>query len=273
MTRKIAFLPMLFAAFCLSNATSSAIAEQFPNSDIQWILDQYHVSEPVSLISAEGLAGWTWTNGRQITQARWLNQDGKLVLDRSENTRGLPGGDLVTARQYTNFVLDFSWIASRGANSGIKYRLKNFGPRVEYSETYGWLGCEYQILDDFNRREGTSGDGRWSAASLYYVLAPDSEKKRLNPHGELNTGRIVVLNNRIEHWLNGVKVLQGDVGSDTWNDAIAQSKFAREGARPGEGFGENPTGYILLQDHGNSITFETLVIREIGEKRNDTLSQ
>jgi len=262
--QRTVFFLLLLAAFCLSGIAD----ERFPDSDIQWILDQYYVSEPVSLIPAEGLAGWTRTGGREIaSQSRWSSQGGTLILEHSERTRNFQGGDIVTARQYTNFVLDFAWVASRGTNSGIKYRLKNFGPRVEYSETHGWLGPEYQILDDFNRREGTSGDGRWSAASLYYVLAPDREKKRLNPHGELNTGRIVVLDNHIEHWLNGVKVLQGEVGSDTWNEAIAQSKFLRESARPGDGFGENPTGYILLQDHGNTITFETLVIREIGGRK------
>ena len=262
MIRKFTFSQMLFAACCLS----CVAAEQFPDSNIQWILDQYQVSEPVSLIPAEGLAGWTWTGGRKIPQqTKWSVQNGKLVLDQSSRTHDLPGGDLVTAKQYTNFVLDFAWIATQGCNNGIKYRLKNF-PKVEDSEVYGWLGCEYQILDDFNRGEGTREDGRWSTASLYDLIGPDKEKKKLNPHDELNTGRIVVLDNHIEHWLNGVKVLQCEVGNDTWKSAVARSKFARD-VKLGEGFGANPTGFIMLTDHGNTITFEKIVIREIGAKK------
>ena len=262
MIRKFSFATMSFAAFCLI----SVAAERFPDSDIQWILDQYHVSEPVSLIPAEKLVGWTWHNGREITRARWSVQDGKLVFDHSDSTRNLPGGDIVTAKQYGNFVLDFVWMVSQGCNSGLKYRLKNF-PKTETSETHGWLGCEYQLLDDFNRGEGSKADSRWSTASLYDVFGPDKGKKRLNPHGQVNTGRIVVLDNHIEHWLNGEKVLQCEVGSEAWKNAVAQSKFQRDDAKAGEGFGENPIGFISLQDHGNTITFEKIVIREIGKKK------
>ena len=264
MIRKLVFSLILLVAFCLSSIAD----ERFPDSDIQWILDQYHVSEPVSLIPAEGLAGWTWHNGRRIAQARWSVQEGKLVLDHSEQNRNLPGGDLVTAEQYTNFVLDFAWIVSRGTNSGIRYRLKNF-PNIEGAEVSGWLGCEYQLLDDFNRGEGTRGDGRWSTASLYELFAPDKTKKHLNPHGQVNTGRIVVLDNRLEHWLNGEKVMQCKVGNDAWKNAVVQSKFKREGIKTGEGFGENPMGFISLQEYGNDnpITFDKIVIREIGEKK------
>jgi len=265
MIRRITFFPVLLAAFCLSAFAD----DRFPNSDIQWILDQYQVSEPASLIPAEGLAGWTWHYGKEINQAKWSNQDGKLFLDRSNRTRDLPGGDLVTAKQYTNFVLDFAWVATRGCNSGIKYRLKDFGAegaKVNYSNDFGWLGCEYQILDDPNNGEGSKDDGRWSTASLYSVFAPDTEKKKLNPNGQVNTGRIVVLDNHIEHWLNGEKVLQYEVGSETWKNAIGKSKFWREDAKA-PGFGENPSGFLMLQDHQNTITFEKVIIREIGSKK------
>ena len=265
MPRKLVFFPLLFVAFCLS----SVATEQFPNSDIQWILEQYQVSEPVSLIPTEGLAGWTWHYGKEITQARWSVRDGKLILDRSDRTRGLPEGDLVTAKQYTNFILDFAWVATRGANSGIKFRLKNFGAagaKVNYSSTFGWLGCEYQIVDDNNNAEGTNDGGKRSAGSLYSVFAADKEKKKLNPFGEANSGRIVVLDNHVEHWLNGEKVLQYEIGSEMWKDAIAKSKYSREDAKV-EGFGENPTGFIMVQDHQHAITFDKIVIREIGAKK------
>jgi hypothetical protein len=259
--RIIAFFLSCLTALCLSGVAS----EQFPNSDIQWILDQYQVSEPVSLIPAEGLVGWTRTGGREIAaQSKWSNQGGKIVFERSERTNNFPGGDIVTAKQYTNFVLDFAWVTARGCNSGIKYRVKNF-KEIDTDKTK-WLGCEYQILDTANGGE-RSQDGRGTTASLYHVFAPDKEKKKLNPFGEVNYGRIVVLDTHIEHWLNGKKVLECKVGSEEWKKAVADSKFSIEESNV-EGFGENVSGFILLQDHGGTIAFEKVVIREIGQKKN-----
>ena len=244
--------------------------KELPDAGIQWILEQYNVSEPVSLIPTEGLGGWTKPYGAKLpAQSKWINNGGKLILDRSDRTKNDVGGDLVTAKQYGNFILDFAWIATEGCNSGIKFRLKDFGAdgaKVNCSKTFGWLGCEYQILDDFNNAEGTKDKGQWSTASLYSVFAPDKEKKHLNPHGQLNTGRIIVLDNYIEHWLNGERVLQYEVSSDSWKTALSQSKYHREDAKA-EGFGENSKGFIMLQDHWNTIIFEKIVIREIGEKR------
>ena len=265
MFRKVALFSLLHAALYLYAAAD----ERFPDSNIQWILDRHQVSEPVSLIPAEGFQGWTKHYGEKIPeQFKWTNQEGKFVLDYSNRTRNLAGGDLVTAKQYTNFILDFVWIASKGANSGIKYRLKDFGPdgaKVNYSSDFGWLGCEYQILDDPNNGEGNKDSGQWSTASLYSVFAPNKEKKKLNLFGEVNTGRIIVLDNHIEHWLNGEKVLEYEVGSDVWKTAISKSKFSRQDAKA-EGFGENPSGFIMVQDHQNTITYEKIVIREIGAK-------
>ena len=132
MIQQNVFFLILLAALCPAGIAD----DRFPDSDIQWILDTYQVSEPVSLIPAEGLDGWTWHNGRKITQSRWSVQDGKLVLDHSDKTRNIPGGDLVTAKQYTNFVLDFAWIVERETNSGVKYRLKNF-PKIENAVVSG----------------------------------------------------------------------------------------------------------------------------------------
>jgi len=261
MLRTIISTFLLHTAFCVS-----LIADD----GIQWILDKYQVAEPVSLIPEKGLEGWTKHYGEKIPdQFKWSNQNGKFVLDYSAKTHDLPGGDIVTAKQYTNFILDFTWIATKGANSGIKYRLKDFGKdgaKVNYSNDFGWLGCEYQILDDPNNGEGSKDNGQWSAAALYSVFAPDKEKKKLKPFGEVNTGRIIVLDNHVEHWLNGEKVLQYEVGSETWKKAIATSKFSRPDAKA-EGFGENPSGFIMVQDHQHTVTFEKLVIREIKEPK------
>jgi len=256
MFQKIVFPFLLFVALCLLGVAD----ERFPDRDIQWIFDRYLVSDPVSLIPAEGLAGWTTLEGKE--KPRWSNQEGQLVLARADRSRQIPEGYLFTAKQYTSFILDFAWVTTKGGNSGIKYRLNDYGEtgaKVN-NKAFSWLGTEYQILDDANHSEGSKGEGQWSAASLYSVFAPNKETKRLNPHGQSNTGRIIILGNHVEHWLNGKKVLQYEVGSEFWKESIEQSKFVRA-----EGFGENSTGFIALQDHGDAIIFEKIVVREIGK--------
>lgn len=257
MSRKIAFFPLLCVALCLS----SVAADEFPDADIRWILDKYNVSQPQSLIAAEGLVGWTKPGGREIAApSKWSNKEGKLTLEFSDRTRDFQGGDIVTSKQYTNFVLDFAWIASKGINNGIKYRVKDFGEtRARLAK--GWLGCEYQILD-----ENAGSFGKGSTGSLYQLFAPDKETKKLHPFGERNTGRVIVLDNHIEHWLNGKKVMQCEVGSDAWKQAVADSKFKRDDGTS-FGFGENPTGYLMITDHGGTIIYDKIVVREIGEKR------
>lgn len=202
-------------------------------------LKQYVLPE-VSLISEGSLEGWTTLGGKTPPPA-WKNEDGVIHLDGK-------GGDIITDRDYKDFILDFAWTHSPGGNSGIKYRLKQF-------EGKGWRGCEYQILDDFNSKEGMKPKN--SAATLYDLFAISGEK-RLNPHDEINYGRIVVNGNRIQHWLNGEKVLDVVVGSRQWREAVAASKFKNLA-----GFGENRVGRLMLQDHRCEVWFHQISVREI----------
>jgi hypothetical protein len=248
---------------CVLIAVPSAMlgAADNPDAGIGEIIAGHTVSEPVPLIPDKGLDGWTAHWGKPLTKTRWKNTDGKLELQPPGKDYDHTNGDMVTVKEYKNFILDFDWIASKGCNSGVKIRLKDFGEigaKINYSKTFGWLGIEYQILDDPNNGEGKKEDGRWSSAALYSMFAPDKDKKHLQPHGKVNSGRIVVLDNHIEHWLNGEKVLQYDIGSEVWNKALKGGKFARA-----KGFGENASGFIMLQDHGHAVTITKFTIREI----------
>ncbi|MDR2438683.1 MAG: DUF1080 domain-containing protein [Planctomycetaceae bacterium] len=193
-----------------------------------------------SLIQNDSLEGWIATNGKTPSNA-WSVKDGELHLHGK-------GGDVMTEREYKNFVLDFTWTIAKGGNSGIKYRFKRYDGK-------GWLGLEYQVLDDFNTKEGEKTKN--NTATLYDIL-PVNGSKILKPNQELNHGRIVVNGNRIEHWLNGRKTVDVWVGSETWKKAIAASKF--NGIAE---FGENTVGHIMVQDHGNDVCFHEITIREI----------
>ena len=189
------------------------------------------MGSPVVLFDGNSLEGWAQANGS--AHSGWVVQDGALF-------RQAGGGDLYHQGSWRDFVLYFQWKVSHGGNSGLKYRVRKYGN--------AWLGCEYQILDDQNASE------RNKAASLYDLYQPVSHKPIVQPD-QWHQGKIVVCGNRLEHWLDGVLVVQAQVGSDAWIDRVAESKF-----RDRERFGANREGRIFLQDHGNPVWFRQIVL-------------
>jgi hypothetical protein len=188
------------------------------------------------------LAGWTTLDGQPVTRG-WEVVDGMIHLAMS----GDRGGNIVTAREVGDFVLSFDFKIAPGGNSGIKYRVKDFGGRV--------LGCEYQIYDDAS--EGERLDPKGTTGSLYDVYEPIADKP-LNPPGEFNRALIIVRDDVIEHWLNGRRLLRADVGSPEWDRRIAASKF-----NDVPGFGENRSGRIMLTDHGSEVWFANFQFIEL----------
>lgn len=186
---------------------------------------------PQALFNGYSLEGWAKADGSQ--HPGWIVEDGALF-------RKSGGGDLFHEAVHRDFELHFQWKISEGGNSGLKYRVKKYGN--------AWLGCEYQVLDDQNAKE------RNKAGWLYDVYETAPNKPTVYPD-TWNTGKIVVCGNRIEHWLNGVQVVQAQVGGDEWNERVAKSKF-----RNREGFGANREGRIFLQDHGNPVWYRNIVL-------------
>ena len=192
----------------------------------------------VALFNGDNLDGWTTVSGSTNIRA-WEAVDG--VLHRKSG-----GGDIVTEKEYENFILDFEWKIAPGGNSGLKYKFANFDG--------SWLGCEYQVLDDEKHSDGTLKTHR--TASLYDVIAPLVEAA--NPVGEYNKSRVIVNGKRIQHYLNGKLVVDVMLGSPAWEEGFQKSKFKEH-----EQFGKIAQGKILLQDHGDEVWFKNMVIREL----------
>jgi type 1 glutamine amidotransferase len=196
-----------------------------------------------SLFDGKTGAGWRSFRGEAFPAEGWEIEDGSL-----HKVAGAGGGDLVTTGTWADFEFRFEWRVAEGANSGVMFR-------VDEEHDYPWqTGAEYQILDDERHADGK--EPRTSAASLYALVA--GEGKRLSPVGEWNHGRILVIGNHAEHWLNGVKVVEYEIGSDDWNALVGASKFA---SMPD--FGLRPSGHIALQDHGDDVWFRNLAIRDL----------
>ncbi|MGE0555283.1 MAG: DUF1080 domain-containing protein [Gemmatimonadales bacterium] len=213
-------------------------------------------SQPNTLTDAERQAGWTllfdgsstagWRGyGRADMPAGWQVKDGALTrVDRA--------GDIVTTRRFRNFELELEWKVGPGGNSGIFYRgLESDEPRLH---PIFESAPEMQVLDDERHADGKSP---LTAAGSNYGLYP-APRGVVRPAGEWNRVRIVVDGDRVEHWLNGQKVVSYQLGSADWKQRVASSKFKQWPL-----YGTAEEGVIGLQDHGDPVWFRDIKLREL----------
>ncbi|MDB5323497.1 MAG: hypothetical protein JWN40_5128 [Phycisphaerales bacterium] len=208
--------------------------------------------------SAELWRGW---NLKGLPAGKgWSVADGCLKCAKTNGRPNGGGGDLVTVEEFTDFEFRWEWRITKGGNSGVEYFLlkrdKGAKPLFQGDDGSSLVGHEYQLLDDDAYRGGKNGPDRMTAA-FYDVIAPGAAKK-LRPVGEFNESGLVVRGNHVEHWLNGAKVLEYELGSPRVSAAIAKSKY-----KGVAGFGAKRKSAILLQDHGEEIAFRNLKILEI----------
>lgn len=209
------------------------------------------------LFDGKTTAGWRGINQETFPSEGWRVKEGMLMVNATDGKESGNGGDIITTEQYSDFVLDWEWkMLTKGGNSGVKYFVKE---GLSNNEKYG-AGLEYQILDDENfswMLEGKMQPGDYRTLASLYEIYP-AENKSPKPLGEWNHSRIVVQGKHVEHWLNGVKVLEYERGSDDFRKKVAESKFKQY-----ENFGEATEGHILLQDHGSKIAFRNIRIKEL----------
>jgi hypothetical protein len=167
----------------------------------------------------------------------WVAEGGALVRKKG-------GGDIVTKEKYENFELSIDWKISEGGNSGIMYRVQ------ESKDPPWYTGPEVQLQDNIK------GHDPQKAGWLYQFYQTDKDTTK--PVGEWNNIRIILDHNKCQHWMNGTKYVEYEIGSPDWNERFSKSKFAKM-----EGFAKTPLGHICLQDHGNEVAFRNIKIRVI----------
>lgn len=203
----------------------------------------------VVLFNGEDLDAWRGYNA-DAPGDEWVIEGDTLVLDVDENTEGMTAGDLITRKQYANFELELEWKLSEGGNSGIFYGVREI---PEHDVAYR-TGIEMQVLDDARHPDGKAP--KTSAGACYALYAPQG--KELKPVGEWNSVRLLVNDGHVEHWLNGKKIVEYQIGSEDWNERVASSKFA-----DWEHFAQYRKGYIGLQDHTDRVWFRNIRVREL----------
>ena len=197
--------------------------------------------------------GWRGARLDSFPGKGWEIKDGVLTVLSSGGEESAAGGDIVTTDVYGDFELMVDFKLTEGANSGIKYYVNtdlNKGPGSS-------IGLEYQLLDDAVHPDAKLGnhEGSRTLASLYDLIKADPNKPA-NPIGEWNTAHIISKGSHVEHWLNGMKVLEYERGSDEFKKLVSESKYV-----VWPNFGEAPTGPILLQDHGDRVSFRNIKIK------------
>ncbi len=191
-----------------------------------------------NLIADRSLHHWMKPSGESVDQGWTFDSDGTLHLQGR-------GGNIITRQQYCDFELWFDFRISEKGNSGIKYRVKEYGGSL--------LGCEYQVLDD---SAFPKLDRNHITASLYDVYEPMVKPTRVNPVGEFSTAKVLVQGNHIRHWVNGQLTIDVCAGSPDWNAHVQNSKFNKR-----DGFGQNRMGHIMLTDHNREVWYRNLFIR------------
>ncbi len=195
------------------------------------------------LFNGRDTAGWRLFNKQAPPGEGWKVEDG--LLKKLAKVRG---GDIITTEKFNNFDLSWEWRVAPAGNNGLKYLVTEARP--------GAPGHEYQLLDDTGHPDGKIGPKRQTAS--FYDVLPPAANKPLKPVGEWNGSRLVIRGQHVEHWLNGAKVLEYELGSEAVKTALAQSKF-----KTAPKFGEKIEGHLMLTDHQDEAWFRNIKIREL----------
>ncbi|MFY0626777.1 MAG: DUF1080 domain-containing protein [Reichenbachiella sp.] len=206
--------------------------------------------------------GWRGAKIKTFPENGWYMKDGTLNVEANGGAESENGGDIVTTKKYKNFELEIDFKLTKGSNSGIKYFVDTELNKGKGSS----IGCEFQLLDDKFHPDAKKGtNGNRTLGSLYDLIKADAllfspnhgSSKRVNKYG-WNRARIVVQGQNVQHYLNGVKIVEYDRGTQQWKALVAYSKY-----KGWPYFGEAEEGHILLQDHGDKVSFKNIKIKEL----------
>ena len=203
--------------------------------------------------------GWRGAKLEHFPKSGWNIKDNVLTIMATNGAESTGPGDIITEKVFSSFELELEFKITKGANSGIKY----FVDAELNKGTGSAIGCEFQILDDKNHPDAKAGvNGNRTIGSLYDLITAENlsipgRGKQFKGVGNWNKARISVNGSLVEHWLNNEKVIEYDRSSQLFKALVAYSKY-----KNWPEFGQWPSGHILLQDHGDTVHYRSIKIRE-----------
>jgi 3-keto-disaccharide hydrolase len=212
------------------------------------------------LFDGRTFEGWRGLGYDTVPTAHWTIENGAIrkipdaQVPRQADGQPAVGGDLMTRETFGDFELTWEWKISRAGNSGVKYNVSE-EISMAAAPNHAALGFEYQMLDDSLHEDNKVLSHR--AGGLYDLIAPNAGKT-LKPVGEWNSSMIVFRGNHGEHWLNGRKVVEFELGTPRMDSLLAQSKY-----RSIPNFAQRRSGHIVLQDHVDEVFFRNIKIRPL----------
>jgi hypothetical protein len=242
--------PMLksIAAFCVAVLLCAPLARAADEAAPNTLTDAEKAAGWKLLFDGQTLKGWHGFKMKEPAP-NWSAKDGVLTLTPKKETHN-PG--LVTDDTFENFELSIEWKISPAGNSGIFYRVVDEGGDLNFA------GIEYQVLDN-EKHPDAKNDPNRHAGAAYYMYPPTKDATK--PVGQWNLTRIIVQGNHVQHWLNGEKVVEYDIGSEDWLKRYQLSKFKTHPK-----YGRVAKGHLALQDHGDGAEYRNIKIKELGEK-------
>ncbi|WP_339786684.1 DUF1080 domain-containing protein [uncultured Imperialibacter sp.] len=233
-------LLFLIPAALISACTETKKAEQNEVSENEWVV----LFDGTSTDSLRGYGIDVFPEGV------WLVENGMLVTNPDTANR-----DLLTKGRYRNFELEYEWAVDTAANSGVFFHMQeNLSMEAGNGNSPNWLdNFEIQVLDDiyFNDTAAVR-----SAGSLYDLIKPVN--KKLKPIGDFNQAKLIHNNGHVEHWLNGAKMLEFEIGSPEITKLLTESKFSNN-----PGYHSDKEGHIMFQHHGQRVYYKNIRVKRL----------
>ncbi len=244
---KVSFCPrMLFLLLTLAFLSPSCVEKTEKESGPKQ-------GEWIWLFNGESTDAWREVKTQKFPDEGWSTEN-KVLTVLAKTDHGHGGGDIITKEQFENFELQLEFRLTEGANSGIKYfvvdNINGFKGQ--------FLGCEYQLIDNENHPDALNGVGGNRKLAALYDLIPVQEYPEIKPPGQWNQAAIVVKGNMVTHRLNNLVVLEYNRTSGDFRERVQKSKYSEM-----KNFGEMDRGHILLQGHGNEVSFRNIKIKKL----------
>lgn len=250
-------------AYPLPVAAADVACRPPQNDDSNVLTPQEREQGWVLLWDGHDTAQWRGLKSDSFPTSGWTACDGTLTIHEKGGEESQGGGDIITRARYADFELTVDFRITPGANSGIKiFAQSDLSPIDKTTgqpvKVGSGIGMEFQVLDDALHPDARLGrDGNRTVGSFYDVI-PAPKDKLVNPPGQWNTARILAKGNTVTFWLNGRQTVSFERGSEAFRAAVALSKF-----KDIPGFGEWQDGHILLQDHGNTVSYRNIKLRDL----------